>query len=81
MKQQADKQKRWGDTPFLLGRLSGPCKDGDFDKWKPDLAMVAATIKFAATTGRLDNEIRPVDEEQGGDLLDGEGESEEEGNE
>lgn len=35
--------------------------------------MVAATINFAAETGRLDNEIRPVNEEQEGDLLDGVG--------
>lgn len=43
--------------------------------------MVATTINFAATTGRLDNEIRPVNKEQGGDLSDGEGDSEEERNE
>ena len=70
-----------GDTSFLLGGWPGPRKDGGFGKLKPDLAMVAATINFAARTGRLDNEIRPVNQEQEGDLLDGEGEEGEEGNE
>ena len=65
----------------MLGGWSGPCKDGGLGKWKPDLAMVAATINFAAETGRLDTEMRPVDEEQERDLLDGEGESGAEGNE
>lgn len=64
----------------MLGGWSGPCKDGDFDKWRPDLAMVAATVNFAAETGRLDSETGPVNEEQEGDLLDGERESGEEGN-
>lgn len=78
MKQLGDKHNCWGDTSFLLGGWS-PCKDGDFDKWKPDLAMVAATLKFAAKTRRLDNELSPVNEEQAGDVVDRELESEEEG--
>lgn len=41
--------------------------------------MVAATISFAVKTRRLDNEINPVNEEQAGDMLDREVESEEEG--
>lgn len=32
--------------------------------------MVAATMNFAAETKRLDHEIRPINEEQGGDLVD-----------
>lgn len=59
MKQPVDKHNRWGDTSFLFGRWSGPCKDGVFSKWNPDLAMVAATVKFAATTGRLDKGAMP----------------------
>ena len=49
MKQLVDKHNRWGDTSFLLGGWSGSCKDGNFSKWKPDLALVAATINFAVT--------------------------------
>ena len=67
MKQLADRHNRWGDTSFLLGGWSGPGKDGDFNKWKPDLAMVAATINFAATTGRLDQETTSDEGERGGD--------------
>ena len=78
MKQLADKHNRWGDTSlFLIGGWSGSCKDDIFGKWKPDLAIVAATINFAATTGRLDNEIMPYNEEHEGDISDGEGESKE----
>lgn len=53
MKRLADSHKRWGDTSIVLGGWSGEYKDGEFGKWKPDLAMVSATIKFAADTGRL----------------------------
>ena len=77
MKQLADKHNRWGDTSFLLGGWSGPIKDGDFSKWKPDLAMVSATVNFAAITGRLGNEIAPDKREKGGDSADEEEESEE----
>ena len=77
MKQLADKHNRWGDTSFLLGGWSGPRKDGDFSDWKPDLAMVSATINFAATTGRLGNETTPDKGEREGDSADGEEESEE----
>lgn len=79
MKQLADRHNRWGDTSFLLGGWSGSRKDGDIEKWKPDLAMVAATINFAVKTRRLDNEISPVNEVQAGDGVDREAESEEEG--
>lgn len=77
MKQLVDKHNRWGDTSFLLGGWSGSCKDGNFSKWKPDLALVAATINFAVTTGRLDNETTPDTGEQERDISDEEGESEE----
>lgn len=29
------------------------CKDGGLNKWKPNLAMVSATIRFAADIGKL----------------------------
>ena len=77
MKQLADKHNRWGDTSFLLGGWSGPLKDGDFSKWKPDLAMVSATINFAATTGRLSKDTTPDKREREGDSTDEEEESEE----
>ena len=38
-------------------------KDGEFSKWKPNLAMVSATIKFAADTGRL-NVLKDTEEER-----------------
>lgn len=78
MKQLGDKHNRWRDTSFLLGGWS-LYKDGDFDKWKLDLAMVVATLKFAAKTRRLDNELSPVNEKQAEDVIDRELESEEEG--
>ena len=77
MKQLADKHNRWGDTLFLLGGGSGPFKDGDSSKWKPDLGMVLKTINFAAITGRLGNETTPDKGKKEGDLADGKEESEE----
>ena len=47
------KEKRWGDTSFLLGVWSGPKKDGEFSNWKPNLQAVAAAIRFAIATERL----------------------------
>lgn len=38
---------------FALGGWSGETKDGDRNKWKPSLEMVAATVKFALETKRL----------------------------
>ena len=48
---------------FLLGGWLGVVKDGKFGKWKPNLAMVSATIKFAEDTGRL-NVKRDEDQRQ-----------------
>ncbi|MCJ1349378.1 hypothetical protein MMC31_007618 [Peltigera leucophlebia] len=53
MKHLADSHNRWGDTSFLLEYWSGVIKDAEPSKWKPNLAMVSATIKFAEDTGRL----------------------------
>ena len=51
---------RWGDTSYLLGGWSGPQKDGPFEKWKPNTEMINATIKFALSTARLnDNRDEP----------------------
>ena len=47
------KEKRWGDTSFLLGSWSGLRKDGELSKWKPNLQAVAAAIRFTKVTGRL----------------------------
>lgn len=63
MKRLADSHNRWGDTSFLLGGWSGVVKDGEFGQWKPNLAMVSATIKFAEDTGRL-NVKRDEDQRQ-----------------
>ena len=71
MKQLADKHNGWGDTSFLLGGWSGPIKEGDFSKWKPDLAMESATINLAAISGRLGNETGPDKREREGDSADG----------
>lgn len=54
----------------LLGGWSEPSKDGDFNRWKPDQAMVAATINLAATTGRLDQQTMPDRGERGEALAD-----------
>lgn len=61
----------------MLRGWSGPCKNGEFSKWKPDLAIIAATINFATASGRLDNKTRAHHEEQEGNLSDRRGESEE----
>lgn len=53
MKQLADSHNRWRDTSFLLGGWSGVYKDGEFSKWKPNLATMSATIQFAADIGTL----------------------------
>lgn len=63
MKRMADSYNRWGDTSFLLGGWSGIVKDGDFVRWKPNLAMVSATITFAEDTRRL-NVKRDEDKRQ-----------------
>jgi hypothetical protein len=50
---------RAGDVPFLLGGWGtkkdskGQLVDGLRDKWKPDLKVVKATIRFLEQTGRL----------------------------
>jgi hypothetical protein len=50
---------RAGDVPFLLGGWGtkkdskGQLLDGLRDKWKPDLKVVKATIRFLEQTGRL----------------------------
>ena len=49
-------RQRPGDLAFLLGAWSGPKVDGARVKWKPNMAAVRATIKFALATGRLQQE-------------------------
>jgi ribonuclease HI len=51
---------RSGDVPYLLGGWgskkdirTGQSLDGPKEKWKPDLAVVKATIRFLEKTGRL----------------------------
>lgn len=50
---------RVGDVPFLLGGWGtrkddkGRLLDGPKEKWKPDIAVVKATIRFLEQTGRL----------------------------
>jgi hypothetical protein len=61
---------RSGDIPYLLGGWgskkdvrTGQLSDGPKEKWKPDLAVVKATIRFLEKTGRLTYQqevIQPV---------------------
>lgn len=51
---------RSGDISYLLGGWgsrkdirTGQLLDGPKEKWKPDLAVVKATIRFLEKTGRL----------------------------
>lgn len=51
---------RWGDVPYLLGGWgtrkdvrTGQLLDRPRETWKPDLAVVKATIRFLEKTGRL----------------------------
>jgi hypothetical protein len=53
-------KERSGDVPFLLGGWGkkkdskGQLVDGPKEKWKPDLDVVKATIRFLEQTERLD---------------------------
>lgn len=56
----AEAGTRWGDISFLLGGWNGwgdqhtrKPVDGPKEKWKPNLAVVKATIQFLQKTGRL----------------------------
>jgi len=42
---------RWRDLSYFLG---GKYSQKDDDKWKPNLAVIKATIKYAEDTKRLD---------------------------
>jgi hypothetical protein len=51
---------RSGDVPYLLGGWgskknirTGQLIDGPKEEWKPDLAVVKATVRFLEKTGRL----------------------------
>jgi hypothetical protein len=52
--------KRSRDIPYLLGGWgsrkdvrTGQLSDGPKEKWKPDMEVVKATIRFLEKTGRL----------------------------
>jgi hypothetical protein len=53
-------KQRAGDVSFLLGGwgkkqdCKGQLVDGPKEKWRPDLEVVKATIRFLEQTGRLD---------------------------
>jgi hypothetical protein len=53
-------KQRAGDVPFLLGGWGkkqdsiGQLVDGPKEKWRPDLGVVKATIRFLEQIGRLD---------------------------
>lgn len=49
-----------GNLSFHLGGKAPT----DPDNWKPDLNIVLTTIKYAVSTGRLNNEIRPIPSSQ-----------------
>lgn len=58
---QAAAGARWGDVPFMLGGWSqrrdertGRLLDGPREKWKPNIEVVKATIRFLQGTQRLD---------------------------
>ena len=46
---------RWGDTSYLFRGWSGPQKDGPFEKWAPNTEKINATIRFALSTTRLND--------------------------
>ena len=58
------KEKRWGDTSYLLGGWYGPIKEGELSKWKPNLQAVTAATRSTIVTGRLTNfeENESIDE-------------------
>ena len=52
-------KERYGDLSYILGGRSSHKKpdgsdlDGPRERWKPNVAAVRATVKFAMKTGRL----------------------------
>ena len=48
---------------FFVGGWSGPNKDGEEKMWKPNTEAVWATIKYAVSTGRLDNKQEQIEGE------------------
>ncbi len=46
-----------------MGGWSNERKDGPLDRWSPTTTMVAATIKFAIATGRLEDRSDEVDKD------------------
>jgi hypothetical protein len=52
-------QDRYGDLSYMLGgrslsrRADGTWLDGPETKWKPNLGVVKAVIRYTAATGRL----------------------------
>lgn len=57
IKQLANKHNRQRDILFILKGWSDFYKNKNFNKQKPDLAMILATINFVALTKRLDKKI------------------------
>lgn len=55
----------WGDLAYVLGGWSNERKDGPLDNWSPTITMIAATIKFAIATGRLEDRRDERDEDTG----------------
>lgn len=57
---------QYRDLSYMLGGRSRCCRpdgsnlDGPVEKWKPNVAVVRAVIKFALNTGRLTPKARPT---------------------
>jgi hypothetical protein len=50
---------RWSDLPYALGgwndrrNQKGELLDGEKERWKPDISVLKAVVKFVKATGRL----------------------------
>lgn len=62
---------------LVVGGWSGPSKDVEEKTWKPNMEAVSATIHYAVSTGRLNNQQKEAEEgvTKGSDSSDGGGAS------
>jgi hypothetical protein len=59
-RRRSDTSSRLGEVPYLLGEWGSrkdvrteQLLDGPKEKWKPDMEVVKATLRFLEKTGRL----------------------------
>ena len=59
MEMRSEWPGKMGSFSFFLGERAA---DEEAEGWQPELAAVRAAIRFARATGRLETEVREVEE-------------------